>query len=348
MKSFILSVALCVLSITLHSTTFTVTNTNDDGDGSLRAALTAAFAEFGASHIINIELDPGSIITISTIDAIIGDIPVSALPRLTNTVFNGNGVVIKANGNVGRFFQVEDCTLNDLIFDGGMGHTTGGSLFLSGTNEINRCMILNSLAGVANPGAGAGGAIRIQGGTTTFNECTLRNNMSSKGSAIWIQAGATAFINNSTIVDNTVVPSTQGVIAASIFLEGTLHMTGNIIANSLPEGSVDLYDSGNTIETNVGNLIERFVCGGTSCQGETFASTEDPGLVPTDPSDPYFIFNVPAGSPASVIGAGATTGPTGTAIQTIPTMGEWGIICLALIFMTIGVVSMRERQLEFA
>lgn len=353
MKSLLLTIAALCLCICAKATTFSVTNTNDDGGGSLRSALTAALADVeGRPHIINIDLTPGTIIEVTSTHAFSGDnipLPINALPNLVSTTLNGNGVVLKAMGNRGRFFQIQDATVNNLILDGGVGHTTSGSIFASGTNVLNQCMILNSLAGVVNPGVGAGGAMRINGGTTTLNQCTLRNNTASKGSALWIQPDATLNLNNCTIADNMVVTPSEDITAASIFLEGTLNMVNNIIANSLPEGAVDLFDSGNTIETNTGNLIENFVCGGASCMDETFASTEDPGIVPDNSADPYFVFMIPSGSEAATIGAGATMAPAAIAsVSTVPTLGEWGLIVLSIILLIVGVVTIKERDLALA
>lgn len=350
MKSLLLSLASMCLYLYAGATTFSVTNANDSGTGSLRAAFAAAAEDQDRPHIININLDPGTIIELTSIHASNNGIPINALPSLNSTTLNGNGVVLKTMGNRGRFFQITGCTLNNLIFDGGMGHTTAGGIFAGGTNVLNQCMILNSLAGVANPGYGAGGAIRVHNGTTTLNQCILRNNTAAKGSALWIQSAATVNLNNCTIADNTVVPhNDNNVTAASIFLEGTLNMVNNIIANSLPAGAVDLYDSGNTIETNTGNLVENFVCGGASCMGETFASTDDPGFVPDDGSDPYYTFMIPAGSPAAAIGAGATLAPAAIAsVSTVPTLGEWGLIILSIMILIFGVVSIKERSLTLA
>lgn len=348
MKTLLFTLASICLFISGNATTFTVTNTNDSGPGSLRASMAAALADANAPHTININLAPGTIITLTTTHSA-NDFPLNALPNLANTTLNGNGVVLKAQGNRGRFFQIYNTTINNLILDGGMGHTTAGAIFVSGpNNELNQCLIVNSLAGVASPGAGSGGAIRASNGSTlTLNECTMRNNQASRGSAIWIQSTATVFMNNCTVSDNTVVPSSISVTPASIFLEGTLHMTNSIIANSLPEGTVDLYDSGNTIETNVGNIIENFVCGGASCMGETFASTEDPGIIASNSADPYFTFAAPAGSAAAALGVGATLAPS-SGVTAVPTLGEWALICLALIMMIFGVVTLKERMLAIA
>lgn len=348
MKKSLIILVLSIACITAHATTFTVTNTNDSGPGSLRAAMAAAQADANAPHTINVNLAPGTIITLTTTHAA-NEFPLNALPNLYNTTLNGNGVILKAQGNRGRFFQIYNSTVNNLTLDGGMGHTSAGAIFVSGpNNELNQCLIVNCLAGVASPGAGEGGALRAShGSTVTLNNCTIRNNQASRGSAMWIQSTATVFLNNCTISDNTVVPSSRGLTPASIFLEGTLHMTSSIIANSLPEGTVDLFDSGNTIETNVGNIIENFVCGGASCMGETFASTEDPGIIPSNSDNPYFTFSAPAGSAAASLGSGAVLAPS-SGVTAVPTLGEWALICLALIMMIFGVVTLKERKLAIA
>lgn len=334
-------------------TEYVVNNTDDNGPGSLRFAVgkssALAFAGVAGPFTIDVDLPTGSMIDVTS--ASTPDI--QAFPRVVSTTINGNGVILRMVGNQGRFFHLDNSTINDIIFDGGQAGLSGGSLFATSTNTINRCMVLNAFAGTFGPGSG--GAIRINNGTTTINQSIIRNNMAWRGAAVWIQTGATLNLNNSTIADNTVVenPDNTTVPPAAIFLDGTLNMMGNIIANTLPDGAVDLYDSGNTIAINEGNLVENFVCGGGSCMDEEFASTEDPGIMP-ESSDPYFVYMIPSDSPAAAIGAGTSIAPGGATIalagptETIPTVGEWGVICLMLILMIFSIVAVQQEKTSIA
>ena len=250
---------------------FSVTNTNDAGPGSFRAALISAGAAEGPATI-NIDLPPNTIIDVTSASQFSNDVPVQAFRFFSNTTINGNGVILRMlSDDLGRFFFISNVTINDLILDGGQvnrGNGDGGGCLIAvGNNVINNCLIIN--AEVTND-QGAGGALSIFAGTTTINQTTIRNNTGARGAAVWINEDATLNLNNSTIADNTVIPNPDFTPAA-IFLQGTLNMDGNIIADTNPDEAVDLFDSGNTIEINTNNLIENFVCGGASCMDEEFA-----------------------------------------------------------------------------
>lgn len=326
--------------------TFTVTNLDDSGPGSLRAAF--------QSTIDNTEPDVINITVNGIIELTSNFHQFNILPSIRDLTINGdadgdgNAIVLKSMTPEGRFFQMTNVTLNDMIFDGGMGSCTAGALLSSGTSFINRCLMINGISGAMNHSCAHAGALRVLSGTTTLNNCTMRNNTSGAGAAIWIGSSATATLESCTIADNIVFSDSPN--PAAIYLEGTLNMTNCIIANTSPNGAVDIFDEGNTVEINENNLIENFVCrtGQSGCANLTFASTEDPMLEPTT-SGEYFLYNLMEDSPIAGMGIGAAQAPGGAALANIggaaaaliPTMGEWGAICLCILLLTLSVVAIR-------
>ena len=333
MKSYIAIIATLFCTCTLYSANFSVINSLDSGPGSLRDAILQA-AQNPGPDIIDIDLASGTIIEITSQDN-----SFNIFPSINDVTINGNGVVLQSLLTVGRFFQIGGAsTINDLIFDNGISTGTSGAVFALGNTTFNRCLFVNNQAS-------SGGAIRAFSGIITLNNCTLRNNTASTGAAILINSAATLNLNQSTLSDNTVIP---GSGAATISVFGTLNMTNTIVANSLPAGALDIFDSGNTIVINSSNLVENFQCGGPGCASIVFDSAFDPELIPTD-DGPYFLYAIDPNSPAGLLGAGALFGPGGEALllpemaATIPTLGEWAIINLTLLLMIIGTVVIQSK-----
>lgn len=246
---------------------FTISNTNDAGPGSLRDAMIQANADLGPQHVMNFNLAPGSIIDITSHSAETSTgIPIVAFPIITNTVINGNGVILRMIGNHGRYLQYIECIINDLTFDGGTASLTGGALYAAGgINQLNRVHILNCIAG--NPiDGGFGGAIRLFiGATLTMTHSTIRNNSAERGAAIWTQPNSILNLDMCTIANNTAFTGPNNYTLASIYVQGELNISNSIIANTIPEGAADIYIAqdfgfGGSIVMNENNIVEYFDC----------------------------------------------------------------------------------------
>ncbi len=350
----LLTVAMMIcLSHAAHTETFTVTNLNDAGPGSLRQAMLDAS--------VTQENDVINVMVSGLLDLVTAEVPdINVLPRLTGVTLNGDAdgdgepiILVMTEAVNGRFFQITDAIINDVVFDGGRAFLSGGAIFATGTNEFNRCLLINGIAGVsAGLENGIGGGIRVNSGTTTMTDCTMRNNTAGRGAAVSIFRNGTLTLVNCTMADNIVYPNNFGQ-ESTIWLDGTLNMTNCIIADTSPDGTNDIYDSGNTININENNLVENFVCAiPANCGDETFASMEDPMLMPTS-DDPYFVFMLSPDSPIANSGIGASMMPGGDAIpnvavqadiETIPTLGEWGIIILGLLMMIVSLVTAKSSR----
>ncbi len=108
MRRLVLAASLALGASTLSADTFTVTNTNDSGAGSLRDALTSAQNCTGAPHTIAFDVPAGSLT-----NGVAVIVPASALPAITcaGTTIDGttqttnegntNDVTLGAGGTVG-------------------------------------------------------------------------------------------------------------------------------------------------------------------------------------------------------------------------------------------------------
>lgn len=347
MKSYFYTLLLFCCVNTAWATTFTVSNLNDAGAGSLRQAITDANADgsatMGSPHIINVT-------TTGTINI------TSALPTINNHMtINGHttGSTVNRNNAANyRIFTVNAFTvsLNNLIMTngnpgtsnpGGAINNNGGTLSLdncvmdgnnsgtstgghggainnqSGTLNVNNSTIKNS-----NSNLGQGGAINVGAGTATLTNCTIHNNeATNNGGAIFVVTGATLNTINCTIIENVSRFNSAGFVSGGIFYASgaMLNMTNTILANNLFDAGFptnrDLNSfnvaytgiNNNNIVTNCNNGISP-----TYCSGVTFASTANPNLgsVSTCGIQDVFIPNM--GSFA--INNGTTTGALATDI----------------------------------
>lgn len=147
---------IAMLTVASAQTTYTVSNTNDDGAGSLRQAIADAEGNPG-TDIINATGVTGTI-TLST-----------GLPNITESLtINGSGkgnLFISGNNVVRPFF------------------------IMGGTVQIKNLSIINGLAQGGSPsvggggGAGMGGGVYIDGGTVTFTTVAFTGNSAKGGNS---------------------------------------------------------------------------------------------------------------------------------------------------------------------
>ncbi len=229
------------------ATTFTVSNTNDTGAGSLRTAIGSA-NNTGGTH---------------TIDAsgVTGTISLqSALPTLTNVTLTINGpaigigtlTVTRGVGTPFRIFSIAN--------SGGAANVT-----------INRLTMTNGSTGAVSPGDD-GGCIQVNGGATlsvnysVVSGCTT--GVDGGGIAINGSAGGTLNVDHTTLSGNT---ANRGGGLSSIIqtVTGTVLVTNSTI-------------SGNTATSNAAGANLTFAAGtfrNTTISGNTANTSNGGGLM---------------------------------------------------------------------
>lgn len=210
--------------------TFQVTNTDDSGSGSLRAAIASANSAGGADTI-----------TFS----VSGTHQVGAELEITDEVtITGNGTVLNGGG-AGRVFALtanDTATITGLRITNGQassacsGNDNGGSAIATASGStltLNQVLIDgNTVSGTA----GCGGAVRTQSGTLNVNDSTIRDNTAAAstddvdGGGIAVYGG-TLNLQRSTVSGNSVDAGENGA-GGGIYLSGTASITNSTISGN--------------------------------------------------------------------------------------------------------------------
>ena len=288
--TFVSGFSFAIPPRTAHADTYTVTNTNDSGAGSLRQAVLDAsdgdFITFDTSlsgEIIHLESE----ILISddlTIDGsgVTRNVGVSGGNAVRVFHVTGNADVIfdhldildgQASDGAGLYNDNSTVTLSNCKFeyhnanDGGAINNDNGSLTISSCYFYNNSAVVrggaidNYLGTISITGSTfeenrsddlGGGIYSNQGVITATNSTFYLNDATSIGGGIFNNQG-TLTLSNSTLSDN--YAGTGGGVINSA--SGVLHMTNSILANSSSGGDCH---SVAVIATNDNNLIEDDTC----------------------------------------------------------------------------------------
>jgi len=319
MKKVFYTLLICLFSYSSWATTFTVSNLNDTGLGSLRQAIADANAGAGATagspHIIDITV-AGTIFVNTALDNITNHVTInshstgSRIERATanlHRVFTISGAftvelngLIIANGNPGAanpgggiYNGGATLTLKNCLIDGNnsglaAGGNGGGIYQASGSIFINNSTIKNNGGNVFCNGGG----MYIADGTATLRNCTVQNNQTgntSNAGAIYIAGTSTLNLVNCTVIGNFSGSTHPANSSGGVFYDGggaVLNMTNTILWNNTSSGiaNSDL----NTLAasytgintTNIVGACNGFFAG--FCASVTFFSTADPLLASLD------------------------------------------------------------------
>ncbi|MCL4264489.1 MAG: hypothetical protein KJ069_14795 [Anaerolineae bacterium] len=227
-------------------TTFFVSNTNDNGSGSLRQAILDANTTPG-EDVIHIN-------TIGTVNLL------SALPTITEavTIFVEDAHVLRIfivnaqNSYRGLTITSVPVTISGLIVQNGaaFGTASGGGIRSEGNLTLNAVHVLNSSAylggGVSSDGSvvvnggryegniasNAGGGAIYAEGTVTVNGSIIQNNhctdLGCYGGGLYV--GSTLTMTNTEIISNTAAGDGGGVST-----DGALVVTGTIFISNTAE-----------------------------------------------------------------------------------------------------------------
>lgn len=227
----------------VRATTFTVSNANDSGSGSLRAAIVAANANAGADQISFTSGATGTIALASTLD-VTDDLNIAGPGARTLTLSGGNARRIMAitapvtitglrfaNGfsDRGAGLTFDDpglLTVRDCHFDQNLATVDGGAILVfQGSLNVRRTTFTTCQA------AGNGGVIWYgQGGgtpTATITNCTFVNNFASTAGGAIRQFSTTAY--TAAVANCTFVVNNAGNNGGAIALAGgTMSLLNNL------------------------------------------------------------------------------------------------------------------------
>ncbi|MBU6338266.1 MAG: hypothetical protein KGR19_10720 [Acidobacteria bacterium] len=309
--------ALTIANSAAQAATITVTNGNDSGAGSLRAALAGA----GNGDTINFDPSVTEVVLTSAQLAVTTGVTISGpgsdvltvrrssaggtpdfrifniTPGAGNsatltglTVANGKatpGGGISFTGAAGTQLNLVRIAVvgNDALWGGGLdltGNQSSSVLIDSSTVSGN---ITNS--GTPSPGCCSNGAgMKIEVPTTIVNSTISGNASASNGGGIKVDSNVT--ILNSTIANNSAVSKGGGIWETRFLNNPNLVMKNTLVAdNTFGAGNheCDVETANTTLSVNLNNLIEDGSCNFLWASGAVSGSATgflsgDPGLSP--------------------------------------------------------------------
>jgi hypothetical protein len=230
MKTKLLT-AVCVVALlcapAVFGSTIVVTNTNDSGSGSLRAAIAAA----APGDTINFNLTYPATITLSSTLEIGKNLTISG-PGASNLAVSGNHSV-----PVLVIWPQITASISWLTIENGTAAYgwSGGGIRNEGTLTLTNCTV----SGHSNDGGFGGGILNL--GTLTLANSTVSDNHGGVGSGIFNSQG-TMTLTNSTVSGNSP--------GSGIRNDGTATLTNSTISGNSAVDGGGIYNVGTLALTN--------------------------------------------------------------------------------------------------
>ncbi len=292
-----------------YATPIVVTNTNDSGPGSLRAALTTV-ASYPGSPISFAPALTGQTIKLASELIVPNNVTIdgSAAPGL---VIQGNG--LKATNGSSRTFFVGaglTVTLRDLTITGGYADN-GGGIYNGGNLTVIDSTIDGNTAYVSGGGIANDGTLNLVDSTVANNMVVSTSQTSANVQGGGIRTSGSLTLEGDTISGNMVTTPSQGVGGGVSLAAGSLQVHNTIVFGNTASLTVgqDVYDGAGSFASQGHNIF-----GSISSQAAVVATDQvgvDPKLGPLQsnggPTPTMALLN---GSPA--IDAGDPSGVPGT------------------------------------
>jgi hypothetical protein len=275
--------------------TFTVSNTNDAGAGSLRQAILNANAATAADFIVfDSSFNTAKTINLTSDQLLIADsvtitgpgaglLTVRRDPSLPATtlfrVFDVNGPGIINVSISGMTISGGNTAKNAVGAPGGGPANDGAGLLMYDDNvTLDRVVVSGNTSGsegggiaVASGGSGGAGFLTIRNSTISGNTSTgtppgtASSNYGGAGGAIYFANGGSLLVENSTISGNTAQNSTTG----GIYFYGRIGAGGFTIRNSTITGNVSATAGGGSGAGSVSALYLGTITGTVLIQNST-------------------------------------------------------------------------------
>ncbi|GJL59178.1 MAG: hypothetical protein NPIRA03_20350 [Nitrospirales bacterium] len=236
--------------------TFTVTNTNDAGAGSLRQAIIDANAAPGTDTII---IPTGTYV-----------LTTGKLDITDNVIVTGDGAdttIIDGNANE-RIFETQGSitvTMSGLTIQNGREISNGAGVYVNGNSILN---LSDATVSNNNSTGGDGGAFHVHG-TLNLNRVLIANNLADEGAGIHFHAANGGTLTNVTFSGNTAVNKGGGIwtdtpitVINSTFTLNNANDAGGIYSNGTLVQISNTIVSGNTAATANDDVLGSFSSSG--------------------------------------------------------------------------------------
>ena len=314
----------------VHAGTFTVTNTNDGGAGSLRQAISDANANAGADQIV-FNISPGGGQTIAVPTALPAITDPAEIDATTQPGYSGIPLIqLKGGAGSGHGFEITagNSTIRGFVIS---SFNAGSGIAISG-NGGN--LIVNNYIGTNPTGTSADGNLNgvsilnssnnIIGGTTAAARNVLSGNTFSSDSSGVTISGENA--SNNVIQGNYIglnasgtddVPNRKGVTIGSLSLSPGFNVTGNLIGGTATgAGNVIAGNFGDEIDISgsgtVGNLVKGNLIGTIAAGTQALVSSGN-GIIIYGARN-NIIGGAEPGARNVITGSSSGTFPTGNGI----------------------------------
>src|SRR6185295_1677816 len=291
----LMAIALTTVTKRVSAATFTVTNLDDSGDGSLRQAILDANANPGADFI-DFQDELTGTITLTSGELLVTD----------DLTINGPGIfaITVSGNNASRVFEIiqtTSVTISGLTISDGksQGTSGGGIIHSSGTLTISNVLLTRNTADISG-----GGIDNLINSTLIVTNSTLSANSSSRVGG-GIQNDGTLKITNSTLSGNT-AGFTGGGIGND---HGDLTITNSTVSGnsaSSSGGGISNFAFGTA------NISFTTMSGNSAVQGGGIYNAGDPNLSTVNIKN-SIVANSTSGGDCSNSG---TFNPTGTNFTT--------------------------------
>jgi hypothetical protein len=257
---------MVVVSAPAAATTFSVTNSNDSGLGSLRQALLDASADVTGAHTIDVQAGLGPI-TLTSNELVYNN---AAFEPLT-IHGNGNTVIQTAAGfRVVHAVNSGLLTIDRLTITGAHAGATGG-----GIDTDNAAVTITNSTISGNTATGGAGGIFSAGALTVINS-TISGNTTTGGPGGGLEADGPVTLVYATVVGNS-APSASNVNLFNTGPTNNLTSFGSVVA--LPQGGgANCFLNGTTTTSNGFNFSDDASCGFSA--GTDKQNAGDPNLGP--------------------------------------------------------------------
>ena len=265
---------------TCQAGNFVVENLNDDGAGSLRAAIVSANENSDASSIsFSTDLQSGGPHTIALSSPLVITAPIEIIGPGREVLF------ISGQDSVSAFVlsgSTEDNPhrLNSFTVQNGRATLGGANIRVSGYLELRNCSILNGQTTATGGNDADGGGLFHSEGNLLIDACLFQGNSTignvSQGGGVYTESG-TATISNSRIIGNTTDGSVSeggGIASRSIMTLENCEIAENRTLNVFSGGGGIYSDTDTVIRqcTIVNNSVGTVTGTGGYSIGGAFAN----------------------------------------------------------------------------